>query len=249
MTLWLSTDYGATLAALAPWMPDAVDVPLSPEDLDRLIDRARGDAVPGSPGAFSRDLRDQFAEAIDAVGPEAFVRNSFCSFRPMGGALSAVHGPEGALSLMERRNARVAALLGAARTAHAPVSLYITEWRDMAPDAEFRAFVYQGEVAGISQYHHRRIYHRLLTDAVPIEAALRDALSDIVRHLPRSTLVVDLEWRPSDDERPVMVIETNPFTTQTDACLFSWANGGDFDRSFRVRSPDSGIAGSTRLLR
>lgn len=73
---------------------------------------------------------------------------------------------------------------------------------------------------------------QITTQAGEIENGLRAALDKIVPDLRYGSYVIDLLWRTAQ-EGGVQVIEVNPFLAATDACLFSWRAGGDFDNPFR----------------
>lgn len=229
----LSMDHAETLAALAEWMDEAIDIPLSQADVNLLADVAQGVEPVSRLDGLSPALWEQFDEARAAFDQPLFVRTSFCSFKPEGGASRPVGDGAALRAVLGLRNARVAALLKQAEQERRGVSLFLSEWRVIPPWAEFRTFVLRRQVIGISQYHHRRSYPEITAQAEHIEARLRAALERIVPALPQESCVVDLLCAPQEKVR---VIELNPFLTASDACLFTWQNGGDFDYGFRYRT-------------
>lgn len=47
-------------------------------------------------------------------------------------------------------------------------------------------------------------------------------------------VVADIAVTYQDGNFNVFLIELNPFIQRTDACLFSWSNGGDFNGRIRI---------------
>lgn len=117
--------------------------------------------------------------------------------------------------------------------------LFIRPWLDIQPWAEFRCFVRNKVLVGISQYHCCPGAHwREIEDrATPIERAIRGFASEVLPTLHLDDIVLDVFLEERVKEPPqsflVKLLDVNPFFPRADACLFSWRSGGDFDGSFR----------------
>ena len=118
------------------------------------------------------------------------------------------------------------------------MALIISPWRDIAPTSEFRLFYAGGRMVGASQYHHSRVYPEMVNRKQELAAALSVITPQIGQALHMSDVVVDIELILQPGGAPIgRVIELNPYLSITDPCLFSWANGGNFDGTLRVRYP------------
>ena len=116
--------------------------------------------------------------------------------------------------------------------------LFLREWLTLPAWTEFRCFVEDGRLVGISQYDHRYLgpapeIHR---HAGAIEDSIRCFFEEIrpLLHLP--SVVVDVFLDPeaaTEDRFETRLLELNPFIVQTSPAMFSWAREGDFDGSFR----------------
>ena len=104
---------------------------------------------------------------------------------------------------------------------------------------EFRCFVKERTLVGISQYHCRQLRHypEIEEHARSIECAIRSFTVEVLPLLHLDDLVLDVfletEERQTSQPFSVKLLDVNPFFPKTDACLFSWRSGGDFDGSFR----------------
>jgi len=114
--------------------------------------------------------------------------------------------------------------------------IFLREWRDFPWWAEFRCFLFEGRLAGISQYHHRLALPAMCRSMPlgslprmlsPVAELLNDAFGEI-------NLVFDV-FITGTDSLSATLIEINPWGPPTDACLFSWENR-DFDGSIRIRN-------------
>lgn len=111
-------------------------------------------------------------------------------------------------------------------------SIYIRQWIDIPDWSEFRCFIKNKELIGISQYN----YHSGKLDVVcdnkdVIQEAIIKLCDDIMPILHIDDVVVDVfittfvvdgvyVWEAK-------LLEINPFGAYTDPCLFNWISQGD----------------------
>lgn len=122
-------------------------------------------------------------------------------------------------------------------------SIYVREWIDFLPWQEWRCFMCNRELIGISQYEYRDYYpeadffHPVMTDAIreQLWPKFREAchLDNVVFDVITKKIGED-----NGSQYKAILLEINPFFRLTDPCLYSWQNVGDFDGGVRVRKRD-----------
>lgn len=121
--------------------------------------------------------------------------------------------------------------------------IWIREWVDMPKWAEFRCFVYKGELVGISQYFYDEHFRELSLNSSLIKAEIVYYFFNCVKpacHL--DTYIFDVYAK---NPLKLQLIEINPFIDLTDFCLFndcrkemSLPDFDKFDGGFRyVKEP------------
>lgn len=151
-----------------------------------------------------------------------------------------VRSGDEALRLLTGNSQRVAwDLRVAIANAYHP-HIFVREWCEIPPWAELRCFMRQRELVGISQYHWRgpTTFTRLTSNIELIKAQVQ-AFFLRFRNATRLTdvifdIMIDPDPKVAATPSAVKLIELNPYLPQTDACLFTWATGGDFDGTLRV---------------
>jgi hypothetical protein len=127
------------------------------------------------------------------------------------------------------------------RAAYTPW-IFLRRWCEIPPESEFRCFMREGRRVGVSQYHHGSHFEGL--DAKQTLECLRERILAyfplLAAHSHMTTAVFDLIITPGSD-RPVTLIELNPYGMSTDPCLFSWS-AQDLDDTLRVRTATGEIA-------
>ncbi|SFA62819.1 protein of unknown function, partial [Paracoccus halophilus] len=109
-------------------------------------------------------------------------------------------------------------------------------WHDIPLWSEFRIFIRDRRVIGISQYHHQSGFAEIPANERAIKASLSDFCRDLLDALHMETVVADVFVERQDNGSfKTTLIELNPFIQRTDPCLYTWKNGGDFDGGFRYR--------------
>jgi len=227
---------------------DQVDVPLTVKEAGDL-----GSNVSEWSGCFGdpplRDISSIVAKLEDAMGhfPEgAFVRlgsrspkDSWLGFREGFRCRNA----RKAITLLTDASERMADDLQLAIAQDYPPHIFLREWIDIPAWAEFRCFVRNSQLVGISQYDYVRGMHYPEVDANResvcgiiqkfFQQRFRGAchLSDVVFDVFVSPTVPGQLWG-------VALLEINPFLNLTDPCLFSWQDGGDLNGTFRWIGPE-----------
>lgn len=113
--------------------------------------------------------------------------------------------------------------------------LFVRQWVDMPPWAEFRCFLKERRLVGISQYDCKRAGHypEIARHAGDIQKAITSFLPRFLEASHLDDVVADVFCLPGDRGWGVHLIELNPFFPKTDPCLFSWSRPEEFDGSLR----------------
>lgn len=204
------------------------EIPLSTDDL-----RAIGAATPGFPGRgdLSRSVLENLADTLSTYSDGGHLRLGACSFKAGHAPAEPARTLKDALNVMMRPNPRVAAAVSRLIEGSYDASLFLIPWRAIPPWGEFRAFVRDGAVIGLSQYRTDRAFPEITQDPQRWADRIAPVIWSIIEAGPPDPVVVDVAYTPQDDV--VRLLEINPFSTVTDACLFSWDNLSRFDGTFR----------------
>ena len=200
------------------------------EDAAIWAARAAGQATQDG---FSDGFSEELASVLQDYPDGAHLKLDLCSLK-QNGSVPRIRSAQEAFSLFDRPNMRVAAALGTMLRAERDVHLALQPWQDIPRWCEFRIFVRDGRVVGVSQYHHKQAYPEIRTHLFDIQTALADFCQKLLPslHMPHVALDVFLKRQP-EGGFSVVLIELNPFVQRTDPCLFSWQQGGDFDGHLR----------------
>jgi hypothetical protein len=186
-------------------------------------------------------LRLEFSRALSRFPDGAFVRLGSRSGKDSEFALA--HGlrvtiAEEAVQMLTSKSRRLAFDLRLAIKFGYQPHVFVREWREIPPWAEFRCFMKNRQLAGISQYDCKNVgHHNWISDnANQIKHAISiffDKFSGI-SHLDDVVFDIYLSRGGSkDDSLEVTLLEINPYFHHTDPCLFKWQDEDDFDGSFR----------------
>ncbi|MFH1859959.1 MAG: hypothetical protein ABH870_02950, partial [bacterium] len=129
-------------------------------------------------------------------------------------------------------------LLLACRNNYSP-HIFVRQWMEIPAWAEFRCFMKNRKLVGISQYDCKNLGYcpEIDENAGRIRFAIEQFFEKFkeVSHL--DDVVFDvftiIHKEENDISIDVKLIELNPFFSKTDSCLFSWSCDNDFDGSFR----------------
>lgn len=117
--------------------------------------------------------------------------------------------------------------------------IFLREWLEIPKWSEFRCFMQNGELVGISQYDCKNLGScgEIARNANRIETAIRAFFLKIKPFFQFENVVFDVLVKIDEkDIKPaakITLLELNPFLPQTDACLFKSCERGNFDGSFR----------------
>lgn len=108
-----------------------------------------------------------------------------------------------------------------------PEQICLREWSDeLSLDYEFRVFVHNGQITGISQYDHYSFFPHLVAQKQLLQEGLlkywEDSISPRVRV---KSYVVDIGYYP--ESQSFVLIELSPFFHCTGSALFSWERDTD----------------------
>jgi D123 len=203
---------------------------------------------PAAEGYFSKGFLDTLESAMAQFPDGVMPRIGYCSWKAATISNVPANGAKGVLAVMSRDDPRV----GRAMVAHVvmaePVVLHLRPWVKIHDWAEFRMFIKGGRVIGASQYLHHETFPAISQNEAGILAALQALAEVLLPELHLDEVVADVFVEAQGKGFRATLIELNPFIAATDACLFTWSKGGDFDGSFRFNripvSADRAAAGA-----
>ncbi|PWC09899.1 regulator [Brenneria roseae subsp. americana] len=181
---------------------------------------------------FSTQLCEDIEYALSVLNKPAFVRFGGVSYH--GASLSRLNTVDGVVKQLSVSSHRVASYLWDCLQSSTPVWLFLREWRDIPRWGEFRCFIRDGKVVGVSQYHCMEYFPFLKEKENEIRLQIIMFLQKFLPVLHMDSVVADIAIDYKDEEFNTTLIELNPFIQRTDACLFSWVNGGDFNDRIRI---------------
>jgi hypothetical protein len=189
----------------------------------------------------SAGLREAIEACLPAFAHGIFPRLGTCSFKRPGIVARPLETAGVVLREITAANERTAAALRNAIREGYPQSLFLREWRDIPAWSEFRVFIRNRRIVGISQYHHRPAFPEIPRNLVSIGFALADGVGQLLSATSMANMTADF-FLLGEGSREAVLIEINPFDRSADACLFSWEAGGDFDARLRYREPSGRVA-------
>lgn len=113
-------------------------------------------------------------------------------------------------------------------------------WIEENPWSEFRCFMKDRKLVGISQYNYLRgvVYPEIKSHEGIIKWGIEQFFKDFERECHLDDVVFDvfvkIKERGNEKQIEVKLLEINPFFEMTDPCLFYWREG--FDGSFRYNN-------------
>lgn len=120
--------------------------------------------------------------------------------------------------------------------------LVLLPWVAMEPWQEWRVFIEDGRLLGVSQYHSSQVFPELRQHVQAIGQAVSTFCETLLPALHLPSVVADVHVSPAGRDRlHTKLAELNPFLPMTDPCLYSWSDlsrldGGRFDGGLRYRT-------------
>ncbi len=116
--------------------------------------------------------------------------------------------------------------------------IVVRKWMPIEPWREFRCFIRNRRLVGISQYYKNKTYPEIQKQAKIIEQALRRKTDIVAFLLPAEDVIIDYIYKkPYKANKKIVnetiLLEVNPFLPYTDPCLFNW--GKDRFEQFEFR--------------
>ena len=101
-------------------------------------------------------------------------------------------------------------------------SIVVREWQDIKEWQEFRTFIWDRKLVGISQYFYHDFYPEIQSRSQEIEDAIRKEAAIIAPLLPVDNVIADFFLGEIRGELVARLLEINPYFRHTDPCLFDW---------------------------
>jgi len=121
-----------------------------------------------------------------------------------------------------------------------PAQIELHPWLEIEPALEFRCFIRDGELVGISQYDADSYFDEVASQASVLEEALGSFVASFIHDLHIKTCAADVCFLRTPAGMSARLVELNPFVKTTDKCLFSSLPDSYFDGRFLYRhfAPD-----------
>jgi len=97
-------------------------------------------------------------------------------------------------------------------------AIIVRKWVEIPEWAEFRGFVSDGKLVGLSQYFYFCKFPEIKEKEHEIVATLQVFYNSIKHQLPLDSCIIDFALVGG---KPI-ILELNPLFMGTDACLFNW---------------------------
>lgn len=118
--------------------------------------------------------------------------------------------------------------------------IFLRQWIDMEPWQEFRCFMKDRKLVGISQYSY--LEGECFKELVEYKDSIRWAIEMFFEKFKQAShlnnvvfdVIVTKIQRENEIQWEVKLLEINPFMVLTDPCLYDWNKPGEFDGSIRI---------------
>jgi hypothetical protein len=115
--------------------------------------------------------------------------------------------------------------------------IWVRQWIDIPKWSEFRCFMHNRKLVGISQYYYYEMFQEIIASHDSIKWAIEQFFPSFrdACHLDKVVFDIWTKRRDCGNETmwEVRLIEINPLFELTDPCLFNWHNPTDFNGDFR----------------
>ena len=229
-----------------------IDVPLTLDDAKRLganiIEYADGFKLPPGMNCDISDIRERVSAAVAKMPAGAFVRlgsrspkDSWAGNRD-GFKINSGSDP---LRFMLDASERICEDLTLAIQHNYAPHIFVRQWMTIPRWAEFRCFMRQRKLIGISQYNYLdgEVFPEITADPDLFPWLIEQFFPSFRTASHLDDVVFDVfakRWtrRDNHSEWEVKLLEINPFFELTDPCLFAW-HTGSFDGGFRYNNGDA----------
>lgn len=212
-----------------------VDVPLTVEEARRLGSNIIEWGETFGPMQPIEDIRARVADAVDRFPAGAFVRigsrSPKDSWDGHRNGFRILPGTDPLRFLLDVSERIYEDLTLAIQHDYAP-HIFVRQWQNILRWAEFRCFMRDRKLVGISQYNYldNEVFQEILGEHKRIEQTIHGFFEQFRTASHLDDVVFDVFLKHGWECR---LLEINPFFEMTDPCLFTWTGGGDFDGSFR----------------
>ena len=104
------------------------------------------------------------------------------------------------------------------------IQVILREWIDVDIAYEFRGFAHNRQLHALTQYYDMIYFPQLMEEKESICSAIQLFFIQLASKIPLAHYIIDFALiKQPDDAWKVIIIELNPFSTNTDAGLFSWS--------------------------
>lgn len=183
-------------------------------------------------------ILNEIKEAIGVFPEGVFIRlgsrsakdSSFAQYRGLR-----VTRAEDAIKMLTDSSKRIAFDLRMAIQNNYNPHIFVREWVDIPSWAEFRCFMKNRQLIGISQYDCKNLGYcpEIVANAGKIKTSIYQFFKRFEAVVHLDDVVFDVFITEDNSAINVKLLELNPFFVKTDACLFNWDDEDDFDGSFR----------------
>lgn len=187
-------------------------------------------------------IRQKVATAVTKFPNGAFVRLGSRSPKDAWGAYDSmkITTTDDPLKLLLDCSERISDDLTLAISNNYEPHIFVRQWIDIPKWTEFRCFMHNRRLTGISQYYYRDgAFPEIAENAGAIEWAIENFFNDFKEIVPFTDIIFDvfIKIKTKDSQRSldVKLIEINPYSEMTDPCLYDWRKDfpGNFSRRFR----------------
>lgn len=185
--------------------------------------------VPG----WTKQVQTELAARVATFPNGIMPRIGFCSWKGTQAAHLPSHSVRGVMYTITQDHTRVGRAIAAYINSGQPVVLHLREWLDIPPESEFRIFIKNKRIIGVSQYNWRVRFPDMATHIGHVATAIGALAEPLMDALHVDSTVADVYVYKKDEQLKATLIELNPFLPRTDACLFDWNTPAGFDGSIR----------------
>lgn len=145
-----------------------------------------------------------------------------------------------AIALLTDCSERVAEDLSLALANNYLPHIFLRQWIDIEPWQEFRCFMKNRILVGVSQYNY--LGNECFEEIVEHKDSIRWAVEMFFEKFRQASHLDDVVFdvfvikrqRGNEIQWEVKLLEINPFFAMTDPCLFCWDKPEEFDGSIRI---------------